>query len=478
MLNRNFTIKYLLIVWVVFMVVALPAASQTSKKPNIIIILADDLGWGDVGFNGQQKIKTPNLDRMAKEGMKLIQFYAGSAVCAPSRAALLTGVNTAHAHIRGLPGWTADGKVDLLDEEVTFAEELKRAGYKTAIIGKWGMEEGAGTGMPNNQGFDYFYGYKTHIEAHHYYPEYIWENGNKIMLPKNKTAETKGDYSNDVFTQRAIGFINKNKNSPFLLYLPYTIPHNEITVPEDSKKQYENLGWEKREMKQGHYYHDPEGNTTYAGMVSRLDGYVGKIQSELRRLKIDENTLILFTSDNGSSYDNGFFNSNGPYRGKKLQLYEGGIIVPSFAVWPAVIKSSTESRTPLAFWDIVPTLCDIAGIKPSAKVDGASFLNDLRGEHNETLKDRMLYWEINPPEAGPSQAVRWGKWKALKFWEKPTELYDLSADISESRDVAKENMDVVEELEKYMKETRTHNNLFSIEKREGKRQSGDSNKND
>lgn len=245
MLNKLIWLQYSFVVCVMLGLNVFSAASQSSKKPNVIIILADDLGWGDVGFNGQQKIKTPNLDRMAKEGMILDQFYAGSAVCAPSRAALLTGVNTAHAHIRGLPGWTENRKVDLLNEEMTFAEELKRAGYKTAIIGKWGMEEGAGTGMPNKQGFDYFYGYKTHIEAHHYYPEYIWENGKKIVLPQNKTAETKGDYSNDVFTEKAIGFINKNKGNPFLLYLPYTIPHNEITVPADSKKQYENLGWRK-----------------------------------------------------------------------------------------------------------------------------------------------------------------------------------------------------------------------------------------
>lgn len=449
------------------------AISQTLKKPNIIIILADDLGWGDVGFNGQQKIKTPNLDRMAREGIKFNQFYAGSAVCAPSRAALLTGVNTAHAHIRGLPGWTESRQIDLLNEEVTFAEELKRAGYKTAIIGKWGMDEGAGTGMANRQGFDYFYGYKTHIEAHHYYPGYIWENGRKIMLPKNKTAETKGDYSNDVFTQKAISFINKNKTEHFLLYLPYTIPHNEITVPEDSKKQYENLGWEKRPMKQGHYYHDPEGNTTYAGMVSRLDGYVGKIQEELKRLKIDKNTLILFTSDNGPSYDNGFFDSNGPYRGKKLQLYEGGIIEPSFAIWPAVIKKNSESFTPLAFWDILPTLCEMAEIKPSAKIDGTSFLSELRGEKNNVLSNRMLYWEINPPGIGPSQAVRWGKWKALKFGEKPMELYDLLADKSETTDVAKDNAGIVQKIGKFMSETRTENSLFPITKRQRKEKTDD-----
>lgn len=219
-------------------------------------------------------------------------------------------------------------------------------------------------------------------------------------------------------------------------------------------------------MKQGHYYHDPEGNTTYAGMVSRLDGYVGKIQNELRRLKIDNNTLILFTSDNGPSYDNGFFDSNGPYRGKKLQLYEGGIIEPSFAVWPAVIKKGSRSSTPLTFWDVLPTLCDMAGISPSAKIDGVSFLQELKGKHSGELQNRMLYWEINPPGIGPSQAVRWGKWKAVKHWQKLVELYDLSIDKSETTDVSKENASVVQEIEKFMKETRTDNPLFPFEKKQ------------
>lgn len=444
-------------------------SAQNNQKPNIIIILADDLGWGDVGFNGQQKIKTPNLDRMSKEGIKFNQFYAGSAICAPSRASLLTGVNTAHAHIRGLADWTVDKQVDLLDEEVTLAEELKRAGYKTAIIGKWGMDEGAGTGMANKQGFDYFFGYKTHKEAHHYYPEYLWENDKKINFPNNKTAETEGEYSNDLFTEKAISFIGQNRSLPFLLYLPFTIPHNEITVPEDSKRQYEQLDWQKRPMKQGHYYHDPEGNTAYAGMVSRLDGYVGKIQSELRRLKIDQNTLIIFTSDNGPTFDDGFFNSNGPYRGRKSQLYEGGIIEPSFAVWPNVIVKHSETSTPLAFWDILPTLCEIAGVAPSKNIDGISFLSELEGKSNPSLQSRFLYWEINPPASGPSQAVRWGKWKALKFWEKPMELYDLSIDPEESSDVAKDNPSVVKRIGDYMKETRTDNKLFPIEKRQWKK---------
>ncbi|WP_346239287.1 arylsulfatase [Niabella insulamsoli] len=461
--NRN-VIKFM--GWLMlFMLIGVNSRLSAQKKPNIIIVLADDLGWGDVGFNGQQKIKTPYLDRMAAEGMKLSQFYAGSAVCAPSRAALLTGVNTAHAHIRGLPEWALHGRTDLLNEEVTIGEELQRAGYKTAIIGKWGMEEGAGTGMPGKQGFDYFYGYKTHMEAHHYYPAYMWENGNKIMLPQNKTPETEGDYSNDVFTQKALSFINENKSQPFFLYLPYTIPHNEITVPEASKTPYLNLGWEQRPMQQGHYYHDPEGNTTYAGMVSRLDSYIGMIREALRKLQIDQNTLVLFTSDNGPGFDRGFFNSSGPYRGRKLQLYEGGIIEPTVAVWPSVIKPQTENHTPLAFWDILPTVCDMADIKPSKKIDGLSFLPVLQGETDDVFANRYLYWEINPPAVGPSQAVRWGNWKGLKFLNQPFELYDLSVDRGESKNVAKAHPEVVAALQQFMKQTRTENIHFPLTKR-------------
>ncbi|MGC4231922.1 MAG: arylsulfatase [Niabella sp.] len=439
--------------------------AQKTNRPNIILVLADDLGWGDVGFNGQQKIKTPHLDKLAAEGMRFTRFYAGSAVCAPSRAALLTGVNTAHGHIRELPAWTASGNpVDLKDEEVTIAEELKRVEYTTGIIGKWGLEEGAGTGMPNKQGFDYFYGYKTHREAHHYYPPYLWENGNKIELNNNVTAEKKGEYSNDDFTNKALTFIRENKDHPFFLYLPYTIPHNEITVPADSKKQYENLGWEKREMRPGHYHHDPEGNTTYAGMVSRLDDYIGKIVSQLEALRLDKNTIIIFSSDNGPGYDNGFFDSNGPFRGRKLQLYEGGILVPFAIKWPSVIKPGTVTEAPFYFCDILSTFCDITGINPTAKVDGISFLPTLKQEKQPPHP--FFYWEINETQ-GPVQAIRMGNWKGIKFYQKPFELYDLKTDSSETTNLASRHPDIVKKIEQLMVETRTEHPEFPLTKRKG-----------
>jgi arylsulfatase A-like enzyme len=438
---------------------------QQSKKPNIIYIMADDLGYGDVGFNGQEKIKTPNIDRLAKEGIIFRQHYSGTAVCGPSRAALLTGVNTAHAHIRELAAWTASGKpIDLLPEEVTVAEELKRAGYATAVIGKWGMEEGAGGGEANKQGFDYFYGYKTHIEAHHYYPEYLWENGKKIVLKDNIPSEKKGVYSNDDFTAKALGFIKKNKNNPFFLYLPYTVPHNEITVPEDSKKPYENLGWEKRPMKTGHYYHDAEGNVAYAGMVSRLDKYVGQILATLKEQGLDNNTLVVFTSDNGPGYDNGFFNSNGPFKGRKLTLYEGGIRMPFAARWPGTIQAGSTTNHPAAFWDFLPTACEMAGIKPSLKIDGISYLPALKGNKEKQAKHDFFYWEINESQ-GPVQAILMGKWKGIHAYEKPFELYDLEADPAESNNIAAAHPEIVRKIKDTMLSTRTENPEFPLTKR-------------
>ncbi|MEJ7780348.1 MAG: arylsulfatase [Daejeonella sp.] len=434
-------------------------------KPNIIYIMADDLGYGDLGFNGQTKIKTPNIDRMAKEGIIFNQHYSGTAVCGPSRAALMTGVNTAHAHVRELSAWTASGKpIDILDEEVTVAEELKKAGYKTGIIGKWGLEEGAGTGAPNVQGFDYFYGYKTHMEAHHFYPEYIWQNGKKLMLDKNVTAEKKGTYSNDDFTTKAIGFIKENKAKPFFLYLPYTVPHNEITVPEDSKKPYQNLGWATRPMTAGHYYHDAEGNTAYAGMVARLDRYVGEILKTLKDQGIDNNTLVIVTSDNGPGYDNGFFNSNGPFRGKKLTLYEGGIRMPFAARWPGKIKPGSTTEHPSAFWDFLPTACEIAGIKPSKKIDGISYLPSLLGNTAKQQSHDFLYWEINETQ-GPIQAIRMGKWKGILAYNKPFELYDLVTDLAETTNLADKNPETGKKIKETMLSTRTENPEFPLTKR-------------
>ncbi|PPL02897.1 arylsulfatase [Parapedobacter indicus] len=452
---------------VLFLCSNVSANAQTAiQRPNIIFIMADDLGYGDVGFNGQDKIKTPNIDRLAAEGMVFSRHYAGTAVCGPSRAALLTGIHTAHANVRELSAWTASGNpIGLQAEEVTVAEELKRAGYRTAVIGKWGLEEGTGEGHPLDQGFDYFYGYLTHMEAHHYYPPYIWENREKVELPQNRTAEKIGEYSNDAFTRKALDYVIANRETPFFLYLPYTVPHNEITVPEDAKMPYLNLGWPKRPMKQGHYYHDPEGNVTYAGMVSRLDTYVGQLMDRLREQGLEENTLIIFTSDNGPGYDDGFFNSNGGFRGKKLTLYEGGLRMPFAAKWPAVIKPGRSTSEPVAFWDFLPTVCDIVGLRPSVHVDGVSYFPLLEGAATLPAPHPTFYWEVNETR-GPIQAVLMGEWKGIKQYQKPFELYNIKQDPNETQNLAASHPDIVKQIETYLSETRTEHPEFPLTKRE------------
>ncbi|RRB14236.1 arylsulfatase [Larkinella knui] len=442
-----------------------PTEKSAGQKPNIILIVADDLGYGDVGFNGQTKIKTPNLDRLAAEGMNFRQQYAGTSVCGPSRAALLTGIHTAHATVRELSEWSLNGKpADLIPADVTVAEELRRAGYKTGIIGKWGLDEGGTTGNALAQGFDSFYGFRTHREAHHYYPEYIWQNNEKVLLPENDCAKKIGTYSNDSFASQALTFIQEHTKEPFFLYLPFTLPHNELTVPDDSKRAYLNLGWPKRPMQVAHYHHDLDGNLAYAGMVSRLDRYVGQLMAELKKQDLDENTLVIFTSDNGPGFDNGFFDSNGPFRGGKLQLYEGGIRVPFVARWPGKIKAGSVSGHPCAFWDFLPTACEVAGIKPTANIDGISYLPELLGKSKKQKKHDYLYWEINERE-GPVQAVVMGPWKGIRFYEKPFELYNLHDDTAETTNLADKHPNLVAKIKTLMNETRTENPEFPLTKR-------------
>ncbi|WPU92712.1 arylsulfatase [Mucilaginibacter sabulilitoris] len=442
-----------------------PVQPHKEDKPNIIFILADDMGYGDVGFNGQTKIKTPNLDQMAREGIIFKQHYAGTAVCGPSRAALLTGVNNAHATVRELNEWSVSGKGgDLGTNDITVANELKKAGYATAVIGKWGMNEYNTTGSALSHGFDYFLGFNSHREAHHYYPEYIWRNNDKVMLPGNNPAKHIGKYSNDMFTEEAITYIKDHRNTPFFLYLPYTTPHNELTVPEDSKKQYENLGWPERPMKVGHYYHDPEGNTAYAGMVSRLDSYVGQILAQLKKQGIDNNTLVIFTSDNGPGFDNGFFDSNGPFRGGKLSLYEGGLREPFAARWPGKIKPGSVSDHASAFWDFLPTACEVAGIKPTIKTDGISYLPALLGNNKQQKEHEYFYWEVNETR-GPIQAILKGDWKGISTYEKPFELYNIKTDVKETTNLADKYPDVVDSIKKQMRAIRTDNPEFPLTKR-------------
>mgnify|MGYP002031739172 CR=1 FL=1 len=441
--------------------------SWAVDKPNLIFILADDLGYGDVGYNGQQHILTPRIDQMAAEGKVLTDHYAGATVCMPSRGALMTGFHTGHGRIRGNPNWTVSGvAVDLKPGDITVAEEMKRAGYKTAVIGKWGLAENSLDGLPTWQGFDYFMGYRTHVDAHHHYWPLLWENERTFHIDGNDYMNTEGKYVHDIVTDSALQYIRDKQEDPFFLFVAYALPHYELTVPEDSKEPYKNLGWPKEPRKKAHYRDDEDGNVAYAGMVSRMDRDVGRILDLLRQLDLEENTLVIFTSDNGPVYerDDRFFNSNGVLRGGKRDLYEGGIRVPFVAWWPGKIEPGSNSAYPSAFWDFLPTACELAGIEPTEKsLNGISYLPTLMGQKQKN-RDAVLYWEFNEVD-GPIQAIRKGNWKAVKYLEKPIELYNLASDISETTDLATRQPDQAARMLELLDNTRTHSDEFPLTKR-------------
>ncbi len=444
------------------------ASSDNEQRPNIIFILVDDLGYGDLGSYGQTKTKTPNLDRLADEGVRFTDHYAGSTVCGPSRASLLTGFHTGHSPIRGNPRWTNSGKpVELKPEDVTVAEVLKDAGYQTALIGKWGMADGKEfnlDAMPNQQGFDYFFGYKTHTEAHHYYWHRLYKNNEEFIIEGNDYLTNTGKYTHDLFTEEALSYVeNVNKDEPFFLYLSYTIPHLAMTVPEDSKQQYLDLGWPERKMNtKGHYKNDPEGNVAFAGMVSRMDRDIGSLMQLLEQQGISDNTLIIFTSDNGHEYDRDFFDSNGKLRGKKRDLYEGGIRVPFIAKWPEKIPAGQVSDHVSSFWDFMATTCDVAQVSSCPANDGISYLPSMAGDTAGQKQHDYLYWEFNERQ-GPIQAIRQGHWKLVKFKDKPAELYDLSVDISEQHDVAAQHEAITQSLVEKLELSRTDHPEFPLQ---------------
>ena len=447
---------------------AAPAAwsrPRAARKPNIIFILADDLGYGDLGCFGQKRIKTPRLDRMAAEGVRLTGHYAGSTVCAPSRCCLMTGLHTGHARIRG------NGGGPLLPEDVTVAELLKGAGYATALIGKWGCGEEGTTGVPNKQGFDYFVGYLNQRHAHNYYPAYLWRNQEKFTLPNVVTpirkpggshggvATKRVVYSHDLFAREALEYVEKQKDGPFFLYLALTIPHANNEA-KDKGMEVPELGIYKDEPW-------PEPQKGHAAMITRMDRDLGTLFRKIKDLGLDEDTLVIFTSDNGPHSEGGgdseFFDSNGPLKGMKRDLYEGGIRVPTIARWPGRIEPGTTSDHPSAFWDFLPTACEVAGLAPPEGLDGISYLPALLGKKQK--KHGHLYWEF--VERNGKQAVRAGKWKAIRQEVKknpdaPIELYDLEKDLGEERDVAGEHPDIVRKMRRLMETSRTVNPNFKL----------------
>jgi len=417
-------------------------------RPNIIYILVDDLGYGDLGCYGQNRIRTPNIDRMAAEGMRFTDHYAGSTVCAPSRCCLMTGLHTGHAWVR------ANGRLPLRPADVTVAELLKGAGYTTGIIGKWGLGEADTTGIPNRQGFDHWFGYLNQRHAHNYYPEFLWDNEEKVAL-KNKVidkgrlggvATERVDYSHDLFAARALRFVEDHRHQPFFLYLALTIPHanneagNEgMEVP--SYAPYEDKTW-------------PDAQKGHAAMITRMDRDIGRLLDRLKDLGLDEKTLVIFTSDNGPHKEGGadptFFKSSGPLRGYKRALYEGGIRVPMIARWPGRIEAGAQSDHISAFWDFLPTCCDLAGIETPAGLDGISMLPTLVGRSADQRRHPYLYWEFH--EQGKRQAIRWGRWKAVRNNVRaqpdgPLELYDLAEDLGEQNDVSSGHPEIVLKIE-------------------------------
>lgn len=449
-------------------------STEVKKKavqPNIIFIMADDLGYGDLGSYGQTKIKTPNLDKMASEGIVFTNHYSGSTVCMPSRASLLTGYDQGHASVRGNPVWTESGKpVNLKRNEITVATELKKVGYKTAVIGKWGLSEGDTKGnMPSEHGFDYFLGYKKHSEAHHYYWDTLYRNNEPYVLKENNFKLKQGKYTHDVFVNDALSYVEREKNNPFFLYLALTIPHLELTVPEESKQPYLDIGWPKRKMNtKGHYKNDEEGNTTYAGMVSRMDRDLGKLFDKLKELGIEDNTIVFFTSDNGPEYEkkDRFFNSNGALRGGKRDLYEGGIRIPFMVKYPGEIAPGSKSDHISAFWDFLPTVCDLIGIQPTNKnINGISLVQELKGNQKKQKKHDYLYWEFNEKQ-GPIQAIRKNDWKLVWKLEGKPELYNLSTDIGETNNLALTETEKLNEMLALLKTARTEHSEFPLTTRE------------
>ncbi len=443
------------------------------RRPNIVFILADDLGYADLGCYGQTRIKTPHIDSLAAQGIRLTQHYSGNPVCAPSRCTLMTGLHTGHAQVRNNKqvggerawelGFTGSGQHPIAEYTLTVAKILKEAGYATGAYGKWGLGTVASSGDPQKQGFDHFYGYICQRQAHTFYPNHLWNDGQVEWIEENKDgAEVK--YSHDLIAAKALDFIRRYKDQPFFLYAPFTIPHVALQAPQDALDQYKGQ-WPDPAYDGGRGYvaHDTP-RACYAAMVSRMDASVGSIIALLKELNLEDNTLVIFTSDNGPTFAGGsdpaFFSSASPFRGLKGGVYEGGIRVPSIARWPGRIKPGSTSDHVSAFWDFLPTCCELTGRQIPQDIDGISMLPALLGRDNQKQHE-YLYWELNG-----QQAIRVGDWKALR--NKPwldVELYNLAEDIGEKNNLAKASPDLARRLTEMIDKNRTSSDVFPLPKK-------------
>lgn len=421
------------------------APAPAAERPNIVFIMADDLGYGDVGCNGQREIQTPHIDRMAIEGVRFTDYYAGSTVCAPSRCVLMTGLHLGHCYIRG------NGKENLRPDDITVAEKMREAGYATGMFGKWGLGHENSTGLPTLQGFDEFFGYLDQHHAHNYYPAFLIRDSERVPLTNvvpgfgewgEGVATHKSEYSSDLISEAALDFVRRHHDRPFFLYFPTTLPH--------ANNEAKDRGMEVPDLGIYHHKNWPLVQKEHAAMISRLDGDIGRLMTLLKELGIDDKTIVFFTSDNGPHREGGnnpdFNDSNGPLRGTKRDLYEGGIRVPMIVRWPGKTKPGTTSTHQGYHGDLMATACDVAGIEPPSDLDSISMLPAILGASGQKTHE-YLYWEFY--ERGWDEAVRQGNWKLVRKGG-PTaksELYDLSQDIGEQNNVAAKHPDIVKKLE-------------------------------
>ncbi len=431
-------------VLVLFALMILGCQPSDDAPPNFIFIMADDLGYLDLGCYGQSAITTPHLDQMAREGIRFTQFYAGAPVCAPSRSVLMTGQHTGHTTVRGNFGVGGvrglggkEGRIPLQQEDTTLAELLQAAGYVTAITGKWGLGEPGTTGLPNDQGFDHWLGYLNQNRAHSHYVDYIWQDRQKYFIPDNQ-GEVPRTYTHHLFTQFALEFIRSQSDSPvpFFLYIPYLLPHDEYTIPAENR-HYQDRDWS-------------EDAKVYASMIRLIDEDVGRIRATLAEAGLAENTLVFFTSDNGAAHRwEGSLNSCGELRGRKRDVYEGGIRTPMIVSMPGTVPQDVTNTSPAYFADILPTLADLAGVAPSKNIDGISLKQQILDNAPLDLT-RPLYWEFANHDG--KQALRLGDWKIVrrnvhrKGFHDDVELYNLVSDIGEMADVAEQHSDIVDSL--------------------------------
>jgi arylsulfatase len=487
-LKNTFFLLLLIVIFSIFFNACSKDKQKTAQKPNIIFIMADDLGYAELGCYGQDKIKTPAIDALAENGIKFMQFYSGSPVCAPSRCVLLTGKHPGHAYIRGNDEWRERGEVwnyakaakdpnlegqrPIPASTVTIGKILQKAGYKTACVGKWGLGAPLSEGAPNKQGFDFFFGYNCQRQAHNYFPPHLWENEQKVQLDneiiapgtkldkgadpldiKSYAKYTQKEYAPDLMIKETLQFIDRNKDKPFFLYFATPIPHVPLQAPKEYVQKYVKLfGDEQPYLGKKGYFPTRYPHAAYAAMISYLDDQVKQIINKLKALGIYDNTIIFFTSDNGPSYaggsDSQFFNSAKPFKSSygwgKGFTHEGGIRVPMIVSWPGKVKPDSKSDFIGAFWDVLPTLCDIAGAAKPDSIDGISFLPTIKGDKKQN-EHNYLYWEF--PSYTGQQAVRMGHWKGIRdsifFGNRGIKLYNLNDDIQETHNIATQHPETV-----------------------------------